>query len=91
VKLMRGYRFRREAFKMLKAFLLVFIGAFAIEAAMDWAKGQSPSVPLIALAASACLFMLVAGVLFAIDAVIQSSEKKKPSFPDPAAHGPQPR
>lgn len=88
---MRGYRFRREAFKMLKAFLLVFIGAFAIEAGMDWAKGQSPSVPLIALAASACLFMLVAGVLFAIDAVIQSSEKKKPSFPDPTAHGPQPR
>ncbi|MGZ5925217.1 MAG: hypothetical protein ACXWLJ_00960 [Rhizomicrobium sp.] len=91
MKLMRGYRFRREAFKMLKAFLLVFIGAFAIEAAMDWANGRSPSMPLIALAASACLFMLVAGVLFAIDAVIQSSEKKKPSFPDPTAHGPQPR
>ncbi len=88
---MRGYRFRREAFKMLKAFLLVFIGAFAIEAAMDWANGRSPSMPLIALAASACLFMLVAGVLFAIDAVIQSSEKKKPTFSDPSAHGPQQR
>jgi hypothetical protein len=91
VKLMRGYRFRREAFKMLKAFLLVFIAAFAVEAAMDWAKGQPPSVPLLALALSACLFMLVAAVLFAVDAVIQSSEKKKPSWPDPEAHGPRPR
>ena len=91
MKLMRGYRFRREAFKLLKAFLLVFIGAFAVEAVMDWAKGRPPSVPLIALAASACLFMLVAGVLFAVDAVIQSSEKKKPSWPDTAGHGPRPR
>jgi hypothetical protein len=91
VKLMRGYRFRREAFKMLKAFLLVFIGAFAIEAAMDWSKGLSPSVPLLALAASACLFMLVAAILLAVDAVIQAAEKKKPSWPDPAEHGPRPR
>ena len=91
MKLMRGYRFRREAFKMLKAFLLVFVGAFAVEAAADWAKGRPLSVPLVALAASACLFMLVAGVLFAVDAVIQSSEKKKPGWPNPEAHGPRPR
>jgi uncharacterized membrane protein len=91
VKLMRGYRFRREAFKLLKAFLLVFVGAFAIEAVMDWAQGKPPSVPMMALALSACLFMLVAGVLFAVDAVIQNAEKKKPSYPDPAQHGPRPR
>ena len=91
MKLMRGYRFRREAFKLLKAFILVFVGAFAIEAVMDWAQGAAPRVPLLALALSACLFMLVAGVLFVIDAVIQNSEKKKPSWPDPAQHGPRPR
>ena len=88
---MRGYRFRREAFKMLKTFLMVWVAAFAIEAAADWAKGQTPSVPLLALALSACLFMLVAGVLFAVDAVIQAGEKKKPSWPDTAEHGPRPR
>ena len=88
---MRGYRFRREAFKMLRAFLLVFIGAFAVEAAMDWANGRPPSVPLVALAASACLFMLVAGVLFATEAMIQSSEKKKTSWPNTPEHGTRPR
>ncbi len=76
MKLMRGYRFRREAFKMLRAFLAVFVGAFALEALSGWAWDKTLSVPLMALAASALVFMLIAAVLFAIDALIQSHERK---------------
>ena len=76
MKLMRGYRFRREAFTMLRAFLAVFVGAFVLEALSGWAWGRSLSMPLMALAASAVIFMLTAAVLFAIDALIQSHERK---------------
>ena len=54
-------------------------------------RGLKWLTPLLALALSACLFMLVAGVLFAVDAVIQAGERKKPSWPDTAEHGPRPR
>lgn len=90
--MMRGYRFRREAFKMMKAFLLVWIGGFLFEAGLDWLRGRSPSLGIAALAISACLFMLVAAVLFAIDTVIQRVEKKQPPWSPPeeraAANGP---
>jgi len=76
MKLMRGYRFRREAFKMLKAFLLVFAAAFAVEALSDWARGKTLDVPLAALTVSALIFMLAAAVLFMIDVLIQSHERK---------------
>jgi predicted PurR-regulated permease PerM len=76
MKLMRGYRFRREAFKMLKAFLAVFVIAFAVEALSDWAQGKTLDRPLTALTVSALVFMLAAAVLFVIDALIQSHEKK---------------
>jgi len=94
MKLMRGYRFRREAFRMLKTFLVVWIAAFLIEAAMDWGRGVLPARPFLALAASACLFMLVAAVLFAIDWVIQSAERRHKNFPEHVEHvenGPRPR
>ncbi|MES2253741.1 MAG: hypothetical protein V4559_01725 [Pseudomonadota bacterium] len=76
MKLMRGYRFRREAFKMLKAFLAVFVIAFAVEALSDWGQGKTLDRPLAALTVSALVFMLASAVLFAIDALIQSHEKK---------------
>jgi hypothetical protein len=89
MRLMRGYRFRREAFTMLRAFLAVFAGAFVIEAMSDLAQGKSLSKALTALSVSALIFMLVAAVLFAIDAVIQSHERKHGvQYPAPRATEP---
>jgi uncharacterized membrane protein required for colicin V production len=78
--MMRGYRFRREAFKMLKVFLLVWIGGFIAEGALDWLRGGTPDLAITALALSAMVFMLVAAVLFVIDTVIHSAEKKQPPW-----------
>ena len=91
MKLMRGYRFRREALRMLKTFLVVWIAAFLFEALMDWGKGELPARPFLALVASACLFMLVAAVLFVIDWVIQARERKQKTYPEPLENGPRPR
>jgi len=77
MKLMRGYRFRREAIRMLKSFFLVFVGAFLVEALAQWGRGDSVLLPLVALTVSACVFMLTAGIAFAIDAVIRAAEKKE--------------
>lgn len=77
MKLMRGYRFRREALRLLKSFLLVFVAAFLVEAVAGWARGRSLVLPLAALGLSACVFMLAAAVLFVIDAMIRASEKKQ--------------
>jgi apolipoprotein N-acyltransferase len=81
MKLMRGYRFRREAFRLLQSFLLVFVAAFLVEAMADWARGRSLVLPLAALGLSACVFMLAAAILFAVDAVIQKAEKKQAAPP----------
>ena len=54
MKLMRGYRFRREAFRLLQSFLLVFVAAFFVEAMADWARGRPIIMPLFALGLSAC-------------------------------------
>ena len=78
--MMRGYRFRREAFKMLKVFSLVWIVGFATKGALDWLDGRGPGMAITALALSALVFMLIAAVLFAIDTVIQSAEKKQPPW-----------
>jgi hypothetical protein len=78
--MMRGYRFRREAFKMLKVFLLVWIAGFAAEGVLDWLRGGTFVFAITALALSALVFMLIAAVLFAIDTVIQSAEKKQPPW-----------
>jgi hypothetical protein len=76
MKLMRGYRFRREALTMLRAFLMVFLGAFAVEAVLDWARGRTLGMPITALTVSALIFMLLAAVLFLIDAAIRAHERK---------------
>lgn len=89
MKLMRGYRFRREAFTMLRAFLLVFLGAFAIEALMDWARGRTLHVPFIALTISAIIFMLLAAALLIGDVLIRAHERKHGvQYPGPRATGP---
>lgn len=76
MKLMRGYRFRREAFTMMRAFLVVFAIAFVIEALSDLVQGKSLSRPLAALEVSALIFMLIAAILFVTDAVIRAHERK---------------
>ena len=76
MKLMRGYRFRREAFTMLRAFLLVFLGAFFLEALSDWARGRAPDTPVMALILSGLIFMLLAMVLLIIDMFIRAHERK---------------
>jgi len=76
MKLMRGYRFRREALTMLRAFLLVFLGAFCLEALSAWSRGRGLEMPLTALALSGLIFMLLAMVLLIIDAVIRAHERK---------------
>ncbi|MBN9544313.1 MAG: hypothetical protein J0I19_02490 [Alphaproteobacteria bacterium] len=89
MKLMRGYRFRREAFTMLRAFLLVFLGAFFLEALSDWSRGRSLGIPLAALAVSALIFMLLAAVLLIIDAGIRAHERKHGvQYPAPRATEP---
>jgi hypothetical protein len=89
MKLMRGYRFRREAFTMLRAFLLVFLGAFAVEAFSDWARGRSLEKPVTALVMGALIFMLLAAVVLVIDMVIRAHERKHGvQYPAPRATDP---
>lgn len=89
MKLMRGYRFRREAFTMLRAFLLVFTAAFAIEAFSDWARGKSLEKPVTALVVAALIFMALAAVLTVIDLLIRAHERKHGvQYPAPRATEP---
>ena len=89
MKLMRGYRFRREAFTMLRAFLLVFLGAFVLEALSDWTRGRNLDIPLTALILSALIFMLLAAVLLIIDVGIRAHERKHGvQYPAPRATEP---
>jgi uncharacterized membrane protein YhhN len=89
MKLMRGYRFRREAFTMLRAFLLVFLGAFAIEIFSDWARGKSLEIPVTALVVAALIFMALAAVLTVIDLLIRAHERKHGAqYPSPRATEP---
>ena len=76
MKLMRGYRFRREAFTMLRAFLIVFVAAFAVEAVSDWARGRTLIMPVTALALSGMVFLALAAALLVIDMMIRAHEKK---------------
>ena len=62
MKLIRSYRFRREAFKMLTVSFVVLIGGFGIAAAFDWIAGKDATFALRALW-SASLILLLLGVL----------------------------
>jgi hypothetical protein len=89
MKLMRAYRFRREAVTMLRAFLLVFLGAFALEALSAWSRGRNLDMPLTALALSGLIFMALAAVLLIIDAFIRAHERKHGvQYPAPRATEP---
>ena len=89
MKLMRGYRFRREAFTMLRAFLIVFVAAFAVEALSDWARGRTLIMPVTALALSGMIFLLLAAALLVIDMMIRAHERKHGvQYPAPRATEP---
>ena len=89
MKLMRGYRFRREAFTMLRAFLLVFVGAFALEALSAWSRGRNLDMALTALALSGVIFMVLATVLLIVDGMIRAHERKHGAqYPAPRATEP---
>jgi hypothetical protein len=75
VKLIRGYRFLREARKMFVVFVLVWIGGFLAEAGFDWIRGKDPSIALTALGLTSLILPVIAVLLFLIWAVIRAVEK----------------
>ena len=79
MKLIRGYRFRREALKMLAAFALVWVGGFLVEAGFDWMRGKDPSMALTALGLTSLLLPMIAVFLFLIWVVIRAMEKRQES------------
>lgn len=77
MKLIRGYRFRREARKMLAAFALVWVGGFLAEAGFDWLRGKDPSIALTALGLTSLLLPVIAVFLLLIWAAIRTVEKRQ--------------
>jgi hypothetical protein len=80
VKLIRGYRFRREARRMLVVFALVWIGGFLVEAGFDWLRGKDPSIALTALVLTSFLLPVIGACLFLIWAAIRAVEKRHGSW-----------
>lgn len=76
VKLIRGYRFKREAIRMLTTFLVVWIGGFGLLAGCDWLWGKDTGAALTALGLTALLLPLIAAFLFLIWAGIRMVEKR---------------
>ena len=77
LKLIRGYRFRREAIKMMKVFFMVWIGGFLLLAGINWLAGRSPMPYLIGLGLTGWILPVLAGLLYAIWATIRTLEKKQ--------------
>ena len=77
LKLIRGYRFRREAIKMMKVFFVIWVGGFLLLAAFNWFAGKSPMPYLIGLGLTGWILPALAGVLYAIWATIRTIEKKQ--------------
>jgi hypothetical protein len=77
LKLIRGYRFRREAVRMMKMFFLVWMGGFLLLAGMSWITGSSPLPYLVGLGLTGWILPVMAGVLYGIWAVIRTIEKKQ--------------
>lgn len=80
MKLIRGYRFKREAILMLKTFLVVWIGGFSLLAACEWLWGKDVSLALAALGVSAVLLPVIGALLFLLWAGIRAVEKRHPPF-----------
>ncbi len=76
VKLIRGYRFKREAIRMLKTFLVVWIGGFGLLAGCEWLWGKDMKAALTALGLTALLLPLIAAFLFLVWAAIRWAEKR---------------
>jgi len=77
VFVIRGYRFRREAIKMMKMFFVVWMGGFLLLAAVNWASGKNPLPYLIGLGLTGWILPALAGLLYAIWAMIRRHEKKQ--------------
>ena len=77
LKLIRGYRFRREAIKMMKVFFVIWIGGFLLLAGLNWLAGKSPMPYLIGLGLTGWILPALAGLLYAIWATIRTIEKKQ--------------
>jgi hypothetical protein len=73
----RGYRFRREAIKMMKMFFVVWMGGFLFLAAVNWAAGRNPMPYLLGLGLTGWMLPALAGLLYAIWAAIRIHEKKQ--------------
>ncbi len=76
MKLIRGYRFKREAILILKTFLVVWIGGFGLVAGCEWLWGKDTAAALMALGLTALLLPLIAIFLFLIWAAIRAVEKR---------------
>jgi len=77
LKLIRGYRFRREAIRMMKMFFIVWMGGFVLLAGMTWLAGRDPMPYVIGLGLTGWMLPALAGVLYAIWATIRTIEKKQ--------------
>ena len=77
MRLIRGYRFRREAIKMMKVFFVVWLGGFLLLAGINWLAGKNPAPYLIGLGLTGWILPVLAGVLYAVWATIRTIEKKQ--------------
>ena len=77
VKLIRGYRFRREAIKMMKVFFVVWLGGFLLLAGLNWLAGKDPMPYLMGLGLTGWMLPVLAGLLYAAWAAIRTIEKRQ--------------
>lgn len=77
MKLMRAYRFKREAFKMFGVFFMIWLGAFIAVTAFNWIKGEGASLAQVALGVASLSLLLLAIVLFLIWFGIRAVEKRR--------------
>jgi hypothetical protein len=76
VKLIRAYRFRREALKMLGVFFVIFIGGFTAVAGFDWITGKDASPILSAIWFASLLLVALAVLSLLIWLGIRAVEKR---------------
>jgi putative copper export protein len=74
VKPMRGYRFRREALKMLSTFGVIWIVATIVVGVYIWIGRINPILALVALALGFFFLMVTAVVLLILWLGIRGSE-----------------
>ena len=77
MKLMRGYRFRREALKMLGTFAVIWITASIVVGAYIVINRVNPMSALLALALGFSFLILTAFVLLILWLGIRSTENRQ--------------